>query len=50
MTEQQVLSLYEGLLAEGIAIWIDGGWCVDALLGARTREHANLDVAAHRRA
>jgi lincosamide nucleotidyltransferase A/C/D/E len=28
----------------GIEAWIDGGWGVDALLGAQTRPHADLDI------
>ena len=27
-----------------IPIWIDGGWCVDALLGRETRTHSDLDI------
>ncbi|WP_218125995.1 nucleotidyltransferase domain-containing protein [Sinosporangium album] len=30
------------LAAESVPNWIDGGWCVDALLGKQTREHADL--------
>ena len=34
-----------GLLeAEGIDVWLDGGWGVDALLGHQTREHDDLDL------
>jgi hypothetical protein len=34
-----------GLLeADGISVWIDGGWGVDALLGYQTREHDDLDL------
>ncbi len=29
----------------GIEIWIDGGWCVDALLEKQLREHEDLDIA-----
>lgn len=31
-------------LAQGYAVWIDGGWGVDALLGEQTREHCDLDI------
>ena len=30
---------------QGIEVWVDGGWGVDALLGRQTREHADLDIA-----
>lgn len=29
----------------GIEVYVDGGWAVDALLGEQTREHADLDIA-----
>ncbi|WP_425564000.1 nucleotidyltransferase domain-containing protein [Nonomuraea longicatena] len=35
------LDLMEGL---GVHIWLDGGWAVDACLGAQTRPHADLDI------
>src|SRR5215471_10848522 len=49
MTASEVLCLYEELEAQGIPIWIDGGWCVDALLGQQTRDHPDLDIAVERR-
>jgi lincosamide nucleotidyltransferase A/C/D/E len=33
---------------EGIEVWLDGGWGVDALLGEQTREHDDLDLVAAR--
>src|SRR5712691_1037910 len=30
--------------ADGIDVWLDGGWGVDALLGHQTREHDDLDL------
>lgn len=33
----------------GIAVWVDGGWAVDAALGEQTREHGDLDVALEER-
>lgn len=35
------LDLFEEL---EIAVWLDGGWCVDALLGEETRAHADIDI------
>lgn len=35
------LDLFEEL---GVAVWLGGGWGVDALLGAQTRRHADLDI------
>jgi lincosamide nucleotidyltransferase A/C/D/E len=31
-----------------ITVWLDGGWCVDALVGRQTRPHADLDIAVAR--
>ena len=44
MDAQRVLDLL-GLLDEsGIRVWLDGGWGVDALLGAQRRPHDDLDL------
>jgi lincosamide nucleotidyltransferase A/C/D/E len=45
MEATEVLDLYKLLTKEGIAVWVDGGWGVDALLGEQTRPHADLDIA-----
>ena len=44
-TAKDVTDLYSTLESEGIKIWIDGGWAVDALLGEQTRTHEDLDIA-----
>lgn len=44
MILEDVITLYCELDKRGIAIWIDGGWAVDAVLGAQTRPHADLDI------
>jgi len=41
---QDVIELYTMLEQQGIDIWIDGGWAVDALLGEQTRPHEDLDI------
>ena len=44
MTQEDVcrfLGLAEQL---GVAVWLDGGWAVDAWLGRQTRRHADLDI------
>ncbi|MEY9875024.1 lincosamide nucleotidyltransferase A/C/D/E [Streptacidiphilus sp. MAP12-33] len=48
MEAVEVLALYAELDVAGAPVWIDGGWCVDALLGRETRPHADLDVAVAR--
>jgi lincosamide nucleotidyltransferase A/C/D/E len=44
-----VIGLYNKFLANGIQTYVDGGWCVDALLGRETRPHADLDIAVERK-
>jgi lincosamide nucleotidyltransferase A/C/D/E len=45
MTAEDVIQLYDDLRAKHIKVWVDGGWCVDALLGCQTRTHPDLDIA-----
>lgn len=49
MTADKVLDLYKWLKQNGIAVWVDGGWCIDALIGKETREHLDLDVAVEKK-
>jgi lincosamide nucleotidyltransferase A/C/D/E len=44
-TAADVLEVLEILTAGGAQAWVDGGWAVDALLGAETRPHGDLDLA-----
>jgi lincosamide nucleotidyltransferase A/C/D/E len=44
MDSSSLLAVVGALEAEGISVWLDGGWGVDALLGRQTREHDDLDV------
>jgi lincosamide nucleotidyltransferase A/C/D/E len=41
----ELLVLFE---EEGIPVWLDGGWAVDAVLGEQTREHDDLDLVVAR--
>ena len=43
MSAQDVLQVVGALRRAGISVWLDGGWGVDALVGAQTREHDDLD-------
>ncbi|MBI2355891.1 MAG: nucleotidyltransferase family protein [Candidatus Doudnabacteria bacterium] len=45
MTSQEVIEIYSKADKAGIKFWIDGGWCMDALLGEQTRPHSDLDIA-----
>ena len=44
MDSQTLLTVIGVLESDGIDVWLDGGWGVDALLGQQTREHDDLDV------
>ena len=44
VSAQDVVSIYQRLLDNGIQVWLTGGWGVDALLGEQTRPHKDLDV------
>lgn len=44
MGARDVIEIVERLERAGVAVWLDGGWGVDALLGELTRPHDDLDV------
>ncbi|KUM69486.1 nucleotidyltransferase domain-containing protein [Streptomyces curacoi] len=44
MTADTVLSVLSLLREAGTDIWIGGGWGIDALVGAQTRDHRDLDL------
>jgi lincosamide nucleotidyltransferase A/C/D/E len=44
MTAEEVLRLLSLFESEGVSVWLDGGWGVDALLEQQTREHDDLDL------
>ena len=46
MDADRVLELLADLDSREIPVWLEGGWCVDALLGRQTREHDDLDLVA----
>jgi lincosamide nucleotidyltransferase A/C/D/E len=43
---EDVLELLSALHRGGVAVWVDGGWGVDALLHEQTRSHSDLDLVA----
>jgi len=49
MDAQTVLAIIGLLERDAIAVWIDGGWGVDALVGRELREHDDLDLVAELR-
>jgi lincosamide nucleotidyltransferase A/C/D/E len=49
MTVPDVLAFLDLIADLGIDVWLDGGWGVDALLGAQTRRHEDLDIVIEAR-
>jgi len=45
MPADEVVRVVAQLEEQGIPLWLDGGWGVDALVGRQTRDHQDLDVA-----
>ncbi len=45
MTAADVVDLIRLMERNGVEVYIDGGWGVDALLGEQTRSHSDLDIA-----
>ncbi|HJT99595.1 MAG TPA: amino acid transporter, partial [Actinomycetes bacterium] len=48
MLDADVLMVLDRLEAAGLVVWLDGGWGVDALVGAESRPHRDLDLAIAR--
>jgi lincosamide nucleotidyltransferase A/C/D/E len=49
MTAGDVLAFLDLMSSHGIRVWLDGGWAVDACLGAQTRAHCDLDIVIEER-
>jgi lincosamide nucleotidyltransferase A/C/D/E len=45
MDAQEAAELVDFLERDGLEVYVDGGWAVDALLGQQTRIHTDLDIA-----
>jgi aminoglycoside-2''-adenylyltransferase len=44
MSAEDVVAIVRRLQRAGLAVWLDGGWGVDALVRRQTRPHDDLDV------
>jgi lincosamide nucleotidyltransferase A/C/D/E len=49
MTVADVLWVLTVMDEAGLEVWLDGGWAVDACLGAQRRRHRDLDLAIEAR-
>jgi lincosamide nucleotidyltransferase A/C/D/E len=43
---RDVVDLYRAFVHEGVQVWVDGGWGIDALLERQTRPHKDFDAIA----
>ncbi len=48
MRAEDVVVVLDCLERAGVPVWIDGGWGIDALLGAQHRPHDDLDLVVPR--
>jgi lincosamide nucleotidyltransferase A/C/D/E len=48
VTGASVIEVVRELERDGLSVWLDGGWGIDALLGRETRTHADLDLVIDR--
>ena len=49
MTADDVCGFLALMDANGVRVWLDGGWAVDACLGSQTRCHGDLDIVIEER-
>ena len=49
MTAEDVCDFLDLMDRDGVHIWLDGGWAVDACLGFQTRRHSDLDIVIEQR-
>jgi lincosamide nucleotidyltransferase A/C/D/E len=45
LNETDVLTVLDAVADAGAPVWVAGGWGIDALIGLRTRQHDDLDLA-----
>jgi lincosamide nucleotidyltransferase A/C/D/E len=44
VSAEDVIRIYQSLLASDIQVWVTGGWGIDALICQQTRPHNDLDI------
>jgi len=49
MTGDDVCGFLALMDAQGVRVWLDSGWAVDACLGSQTRRHGDLDIVIEER-
>lgn len=48
MTATRLIDLVERMADGGVRAWLDGGWCIDALVERQTRRHDDVDLVVAR--
>jgi lincosamide nucleotidyltransferase A/C/D/E len=46
MSAEDAVAILDRLEGAGLAVWVDGGWAIDAVAGRQTRSHDDLDLVA----
>jgi RimJ/RimL family protein N-acetyltransferase len=46
MHQADVLDVLDAFQSRTIQVWVGGGWGIDALIGHKTRDHSDLDLAS----
>lgn len=49
MSATDAVALLDTLAAEGVGVWVTGGWGTDALVRRQTRQHRDIDLFIERR-
>lgn len=49
MNAADVVSYYTEMEKQGVTLWVDGGWGVDALVEKQTRPHSDLDIVIQKK-
>jgi Aminoglycoside-2''-adenylyltransferase len=49
MTADDVCAFLVLMEKHRVAVWLDGGWAVDASLGCQTRRHSDVDIVIEER-
>ena len=44
MDAKHLLRLLDDLRRDGVPVWLDGGWAIDALIGDQRRPHDDADL------
>lgn len=49
MNVENVVTVYTDMEKQGVTLWLDGGWGVDAVLEVQTRPHGDIDIVIQKK-